>query len=121
MTFGRGGCGWVMCAIISAAPSPASADPQQFDIPAQPLPSALKAFAAQAHVQLLYVYDVVAGGRGNAVRGELDARKALAELLRGTGFEAIYASDTEVTIRRSSLPRSADTAQTCAIAPREPK
>jgi outer membrane receptor for ferric coprogen and ferric-rhodotorulic acid len=77
----------------------AMADAQRFDIPAQPLPAALKAFAEQAHMQLLYVYDVVAEGRSNAVRGELDRREALAQLLRGTGFEAAYVSDTEVTIR----------------------
>src|SRR5207237_6471601 len=61
--------------------------------PAQPLPSALKAFAAQAHIQLFYVYSVVADTRGNAVQGELDTREALAALLRNTGLEAVYSSD----------------------------
>jgi hypothetical protein len=101
MMFGRDGSRLWICGVILSAPLAVLADPQQFDIPAQPLPSALKAFALQAHVQLLYVYNVVADGRGNAVRGELDARRALDELLRGTGFEAAYASDTEITIRRA--------------------
>lgn len=100
MIFGR--CRRVICGIVWGAPALVLADAQHFDIPAQSLPAALKVFAAQAHVQLLYVYNVVADGRGNAVRGDMDARAALNELLRGTGFEAAYVSDMEVTIRRTS-------------------
>jgi iron complex outermembrane receptor protein len=106
MIFGRGRCPAVICGLILGVPNLASADALVFDIPAQPLPSALKAFAAQAHVQLLYVYSVVASGRSNAVRGNLETREALDVLLRGSGFEAAYASDTEVTIRRSSATRA---------------
>ena len=102
MIFARGGFPWMICGILLGAPLLARAEPQHFDIPAQPLPAALRAFASQAHVQLLYVYNVVVNGRGNAVRGELDVRRALDELLRGTGFEAAYTSDTEITIRRGS-------------------
>jgi len=93
---------WVAYGLLFSAPGLAlAANSQRFDIPAQPLPSALKVLAAQAHIQLFYVYSVVAKERGNAVRGELDTRQALAELLRDTGLEAVYTSDTEVTIRRS--------------------
>lgn len=95
--------------MILAMPQLVLADVQRFDIPAQPLPAALKAFAAQAHIQLLYVYNVVAEGRGNAVRGELETREALQELLTGTGFEAAYVSDTEVTIRLTSTPVARET------------
>jgi hypothetical protein len=100
MLFGRDCRQWLVCGLILSSTGIASADSLRFDIPAQPLPSALKAFASQAHVQLLYVYSVVVDGRGNAVQGELDTRRALDELLRGTGFEASYTSDTEITIRR---------------------
>jgi outer membrane receptor for ferric coprogen and ferric-rhodotorulic acid len=102
MFWGRGGRHWVMCGLMLGTPHLVLADAQQFDISAQPLPAALKAFAAQAHIQILYVYNVVAVGRGNAVRGELDTHEALAELLKGTGFEAVYTSETEVTIRLSN-------------------
>src|SRR3569833_2671626 len=102
MIFGRGGYGWLICGMVAGAPALASADFQRFDILVQSLPAALKAFAAQAHIQLLYVYNVVAEGHGNAVRGELDSRQALVELLRDTGFEAAYVSETEVTIRRAN-------------------
>src|SRR3954447_20227134 len=101
MNFRRGGCSWAACACFIGASGLAVADSQSFDIPAQPLPSALKAFAAQSHVQLLYVYNAVANASGNAVHGDLDTHQALNELLRNTGFEAAYTSDREVTIRRS--------------------
>src|SRR3954467_7548130 len=108
MMFGREGCRLLIYGFILTAPVTVLADPQEFDIPAQPLPSALKAFASQAHVQLLYVYNVVADGGGDAGGGELDARQALDELLRGTGFVAAYTSETEITIRRAPEPAVSD-------------
>ncbi len=79
--------------------TPVLADTARFDIPAQPMPAALRAFAAQAHMQLLYRYDEVASARANAVSGELDKRDALRGLLLDTGLEAAYSSGDEVTIR----------------------
>ncbi len=104
MIFGRARYPRVVCGLLLGAPGLALADAQQFDIPAQPLPAALKAFATQAHMQLLYVYSVVASGRGNAVNGQLDTRRALDDLLRGTGFKAAYTSESEVMIRRARTP-----------------
>ncbi|MDY6946772.1 MAG: hypothetical protein SXG53_13700, partial [Pseudomonadota bacterium] len=43
--------------LLLASPLPAWADAVRFDIPAQPLPAALQAFAVQSNMQLLYVYD----------------------------------------------------------------
>jgi len=45
--------------LLLATPDSASADPARFDINAQPLPAALKSFATQAKMQLLYRYDIV--------------------------------------------------------------
>jgi len=101
MNFSRGSRSWAACACFLGASALAAADSQTFDIPAQPLPSALKAYAEQSHVQLLYVYSAVANASGNAVHGDLDTHQALNELLRNTGFEAAYTSDREVTIRRT--------------------
>lgn len=77
------------------------AEPAQFDIPAQPLVAALRAFAAQAQMQLLYEQSTVADIRGNAVSGELDKKTALEELLRNTGLEVVYSSEGAATIRAS--------------------
>ncbi len=86
--------------VALAAPAMAIADSARFNIPAQPLPVALKAFAVRAHMQLLYQYDAVKGARGNQVVGDLETHAALLRLLRNTGLEAVYSSDSAATIRR---------------------
>src|ERR1700689_543995 len=86
------------CALL-AIPGKASADPARFDIAAQPLPTALKNFAAQAKMQLLYRYDIVSHATANPVSGQLDRHAALELLLRGTGLEAVYSNDNTATIR----------------------
>ena len=72
----------------------------RFDIDRQPLSAALKAFADQSHMQLLYEHDTVAGFTANAVTGELDTHAALESLLHHSGLEVIYSSDTAATIRQ---------------------
>src|SRR5580698_3847028 len=86
------------CALL-AAPGKASADPARFDIAAQPLPTALKNFAAQAKMQLLYRYDIVSRKSASPVSGQLERHAALDLLLQGTGLEAVYSNDNTATIR----------------------
>ena len=88
--------------LLLATPGRASADPAQFDIAPQPLPDALKNFAAQAKMQLLYRYDVVSRATASPVAGHLEKRAALEQMLRGTGLEAIYSGENTATIRLSS-------------------
>src|SRR6202011_2481172 len=85
--------------LVLAAPDKASADPARFDIAAQPLPNALKSFAAQAKMQLLYRYDIVSHAKASPVTGQLEKHAALEQLLRGTGLEAVYSNDNTATIR----------------------
>ena len=85
--------------LLLATPGSASADPARFDIAAQPLPNALKNFAAQAKMQLLYRYDVVSHAKASPVTGQLEKHAALEQLLRGTGLEAVYSSNNTATIR----------------------
>jgi hypothetical protein len=80
-------------------PGLANADPAQFDIVAQPLPNALKAFAVQAKMQLLYRYDIVSHANASAVAGKLEKHAALEQMLRGTGLEAVYSNENTATIR----------------------
>src|SRR5271170_4833410 len=63
--------------LILTTPGRASADPAQFDITAQPLPGALKNFATQAKMRLLYQYDVVSHATANPVAGQLENHAAL--------------------------------------------
>jgi TonB-dependent receptor len=85
--------------LLLATPGTASADPARFDIAAQPLPNALKNFAAQAKMQLLYRYDIVSRATASPVTGQLERHAALELMLRGTGLEAVYSNDNTATIR----------------------
>src|SRR6202011_5676895 len=85
--------------VLLATPGIASADPARFDINPQPLPDALKNFAAQAKMQLLYRYDIVSHATANPVTGQLEKHVALERMLRGTGLEAIYSGENTATIR----------------------
>jgi len=85
--------------LLLTTPGRANADPAQFDIRSQPLPDALKNFAAQAKMQLLYRYDVVRDATANPVSGQLEKHTALEQLLRGTGLEVIYSGEDTATIR----------------------
>src|ERR1700722_12832457 len=101
----RAGLQALACAsgLILATPGRASADPAQFDITAQPLPSALKSFATQAKMRLLYQYDVVSQATANPVAGQLENHAALAKLLQGTGLEAVYSNPNTATIQPISV------------------
>jgi iron complex outermembrane recepter protein len=54
------------------------------DIPAQQLTSALIALSKQAQIQVVMSSDVVDGLRTQGVRGQMELRTAIAELLQGT-------------------------------------
>ncbi|WP_219212363.1 ferric-rhodotorulic acid/ferric-coprogen receptor FhuE [Variovorax boronicumulans] len=58
-----------------------------FDIPAQPLASALKALADQAGLQLAFSPAQVQGKQARRLQGTRDPRSALNELLQGTGLQ----------------------------------
>src|ERR1700719_1862620 len=93
--------------LLLATPGRATADPARFDIAAQPLPNALKNFAAQAKMQLLYRYDTVSRATASPVAGQLEKHAALEQLLRGTGLEAVYSNDNTATIRLISTGEKA--------------
>ncbi|NHF74743.1 TonB-dependent receptor [Paracoccus xiamenensis] len=59
---------------------------QNFDIPAQPLPSALNTFGRQSGLQISLAASVARGMSSRPVRGALTASQALSQLLRGTGI-----------------------------------
>src|SRR6202030_4196404 len=93
--------------LLLATPGSANADPARFDIPAQPLPNALKNFAAQAKMQLLYRFDIVSHATASPVTGQLEKHAALEQLLQGTGLEAVYSNESTATIRLISAGEKA--------------
>ena len=98
----RTGIGFLLLGIFWLAASPAAfarPDSASFDIAAQPMPSALKAFAAQAHVQLLFDYKALARLRAGPVKGQMQANEALALLLKGSGYTFQQVNDRTIAIR----------------------
>jgi iron complex outermembrane recepter protein len=77
----------------------ALAEPLPFDIPAQPLATALKTFADQAKMQLLYKPDAISAGTSNALMGDFEKRTALELLLKDTGLEVVFSEGNAATIR----------------------
>ncbi|MCD9029125.1 TonB-dependent receptor [Luteimonas sp. BDR2-5] len=98
-------CSLALHAQAQAPRSPAAASPQPgalqgnaLQIPAGDLATALDAYARQADVQLVYRADQLRGVRTAGVQGRLPPREALAQLLRGTGFDARHDGDNAVVI-----------------------
>jgi outer membrane receptor protein involved in Fe transport len=85
--------------ILALRPAIALAENIHFDIPAEPVPTALRTFSSQSHMQLLYSPDALTGLTSTSVNGDLDVRAALQQLLRNTGLEAAFSSDGAATIR----------------------
>jgi iron complex outermembrane recepter protein len=69
-----------------------------FNIPAQPLASALTAFGRQAGIQVLVDSASVAGKTSTPVSGAMVADQALRQLLGGTGVSYRFTSPTAVTV-----------------------
>jgi hypothetical protein len=77
------------------AASPSELD---FNIPSQPLESALQAYGDQAGVQVLYESQLAVDRRSTAVNGKLPAATALGLLLSGTGLVVREARPSSITL-----------------------
>ncbi len=91
---------------------------QQYDIPAQDLGGALRAFARASGVQVIFDGKAVRGKRSEALRHRAAAEEALRELLRGTGMT--YRRDGKIFVispmrRVAQLP--AEVTSAAAVAP----
>ncbi|MCK9919219.1 STN domain-containing protein, partial [Microbacteriaceae bacterium K1510] len=84
----------------------------RFDIPAQPLASALKAYGAATRLELFYESTLTDGRRSGPLRGAFTAEAALRRLLAGTGLSAASFEPGTVTI----LSESSHRAQTSDLA-----
>ncbi|MBA4136972.1 MAG: hypothetical protein C0518_06620 [Opitutus sp.] len=85
---------------------------RRFDLPADDAERALKRFSEQAGQQVLFPTNVVQGVRTNVVRGELETRVALEQLLAGTGLTAVRDEQTGAfTVRRAPEPAAGQPVQ----------
>jgi outer membrane receptor protein involved in Fe transport len=82
-------------AVLAIAATPATAQSQtlSFDIPAQDLSVALRAYGQQARKQVTFDGGVVRGKTSHAVSGAYTADAALTQLLAGTGLQVRLAGD----------------------------
>jgi len=81
------GCSAVSMA-VATAPVAAQVSTKSYDIPTQPLGSALSIYAEQSGVDVVFAPDTVRGKRSAEVRGRFAPQTALDMLLRGSGLVA---------------------------------
>ncbi|MGQ9366819.1 TonB-dependent siderophore receptor [Azospirillum sp. ST 5-10] len=74
----------------------------RFDVPAQPLASALNAFGRQAGLQVSVDAAAAAAAEARAVRGTYTVDEALARLLAGTGIAWRFSGDRTVVLSRAA-------------------
>ncbi len=95
------------CLIASVLPRIAAADlssTARFDIPAQPLQSAVVQFTQQAGIQVTSAGETLRDRRSGPVSGELTAEAALTQLLSGTALDWRAVDANTVVIYLSAAP-----------------
>ena len=94
-----GGC-LALAASIVAGAARAQAAETAFDIPSQPMASALIEFGEQANSQLVATGIDFSGVRSGGVTGDRQLEDALRELLSGSGFTYSLSDDNTIVIKR---------------------
>lgn len=96
-------------AICMGASAAQAADPapQAYKIEPQPVSTALKAFAAQSNMQLIFTEADVGSARTTGVVGTRSPREALSEMLKGTGLEFEFTANNVVVVRKTHAAQSA--------------
>ncbi len=77
-----------------------------FDIPAQPLDSALSAFGRATGIQIIYDSAVTAALRSSPVRGSFTPSEALSRLLAPTGLAPRFTGPRTATLQRNPAMQS---------------
>lgn len=99
-------CASVAFVAATAAPSGAAAAqmgqaPRSFSIEAQALGSALKIFARQSGLQILFSGEDVSGKAAPSLKGNYAASAALARLLANSGLQAITVASDVIVLKRA--------------------
>jgi len=85
--------------LVQASPS-TQAEVQSFDIPAQALPVALRAFARQTSISVLNAGNTASGLSTSGVKGDYTPEQALQLLLTGSGVTYHFQDANSVTLER---------------------
>jgi hypothetical protein len=92
------------CSEVASAAEPLTGSPLiTFNIPAQPLATALQAYGERAGVQVLYESRSAVGRQSSAVEGKFTRDEALNLLLLGSGLQVHYTKPDAITL---ALPSS---------------
>jgi outer membrane receptor protein involved in Fe transport len=104
-------------AIVASVPAPAFAQARTyaFDIPAQDLGSAIRAFAKTSKQQVSFDGALVSGKRSNEVKGSLEADQALARLLEGTGLSYRRADRGVIVLTPSAVGNAGAASKAAAL------
>ena len=94
-------CGATLFALGAGA---AQAGEKTFDLPAQPAVTSIPMFARQAGIQILAPTDQLAGIDTPALKGDLDRKLALHELLKGTPLVVASDDGSTVVLRVADKP-----------------
>ena len=115
--------GLVLLACLLCGPAPRaqeSASPVNFDIPAQPLASALNSWAVQANTQVFFEQGPVAGLTAPPISGSLPPREALHALLAHSGLEFVQNADGAFVVRPAVVKTARHTIPARPVAATEP-
>ncbi|MCG8595777.1 MAG: TonB-dependent receptor, partial [Kiloniellales bacterium] len=88
---------------LAQSPASSAGARLRFDIPGQPLRTALLAFGRQAGLQVTVDAATTAGKTAQAVSGSLTAEEALTRLLAGTGLTWRYLDARTVTLEPAAI------------------
>ncbi len=103
------------CLIAAIASTDARSADTRFQIPAQDLASALKAFAAQSGAAIVASSDLVQGRQGGAAVGRLSPSEALQRILHGSGLTAQTIGGAFVVSIDPVTPASTEDAQAITV------
>ncbi|MFC4257311.1 TonB-dependent receptor [Altererythrobacter xixiisoli] len=109
-SFFRSTASWAVVAAALCQPVAAYAQQRSFDIPAQSASAGIREFARQAGIQVTLAGRDGEGRMTNAVRGNMEARDALDQLISGTGL-VVRAFDGDTAILAASGPLADNTAE----------
>ena len=93
--------------VLAIACAPAAAEARQvrsFDIPAQPLTTALQTFGRQSGLRVAADDTQIAGLRASPVRGSMTSEAALRRMLNGLNVQHEFVGEGAVVIRRAAGP-----------------
>lgn len=109
---------------VSAQPAPSGqsdgGQSMAFDIPAQPLTSALHSFAETSGLQVSFPSDMAAGVSSPALNGTYTPEAALQLLLSGTGLTHRFTDPATVTLVPGSAASTVQPSAQRDVAPTEP-